>query len=206
MRLEVSEGVVDEVVAAEFPGLSIHWVDVQCGVGKTPAGLADELALAGQRMRGATIVMASTGTIAAAYRSFARQLGMDPAAVSGSAEAVAMRRLLSGGFLPTGVPNDAATLATLEFGPPITVFDAGLLHGGLRIDRATVGGQQHAAGDLVLADQQQEVGRLFAEPFAQFQSSRKTKALRFAALGPPEIEPSVCRSALQRAAELMFEQ
>lgn len=205
MSLEVCEGVVEPAVAAELPGLSIHWVDVPRGVGKTPSGLATELGFAAQRMRGATIVMASTGTIAAAYRSFARQLGMDPAAVSGSVEAVAMRRLLSGGLSPTGIPNDAATLATLEFGAPITVFDAGALSGALSIARAEASGPLHAVGDIVLTDQQQEVGRLFTEPFPQFQASRKTKSLRFATVGVPEVAAGLCRSELQRAAELMFE-
>jgi DNA/RNA-binding domain of Phe-tRNA-synthetase-like protein len=206
MSLEICEGVVDDAVAAELPGMTIQWVDVPCGVGKTPSGLAQELALAGQRMRGATIVMASTGTVAAAYRSLARQLGMDPAAVAGSIEAVAMRRLLSGGLSPTGIPNDAATLATLEFGSPITVFDAGLLSGQLRISRAGADGLMHSGGDIVLADQEQVVGRLFVEPFPQFQASCKSKALRFAAVGAPEVAAGLCSAALQRAADLMFEQ
>jgi len=114
--------------------------------------------------------------------------------------------LLSGGLSPTGIPNDAATLATLEFGLPITVFDAGLLSGQLRISRAGADGLMHSAGDIVLADQEQVVGRLFVEPFPQFQASRKSRALRFAAVGAPEVAAGICSSALQRAAELMFEQ
>ena len=196
-------GEVDPEVLAEFPGLSVVSVGATLPNSKTPRGLAEQLDFIANRIRGATAVRSSTESVAAAYRGFVRQLGMDPERVLGTVEAVTIRRLIEGGFASAGLAADAAALATIEFGVPLTILDAANVNGPIDILKAVDSSGFHAVGDLVLADCQQPVSRIFGEPFPEFRAGKRVKAVRLVAIAIQGVEPGLVRAALERSSELI---
>ena len=196
-------GSVDPQLLDEFPGLDVVSVSSPIPTAKTPRGLAQELELAANRIRGATAVRASTGSIASAYRGFIRQLGMDPDRVPATVEAISFRRLIEGGFVAAGLAADAVALATIEFEVPITVLNDAGLHGPINLGKAPESSPFYAVGDLVLVDSLQVVSRIFGEPLPEFQPKRSLGAARLVAIAAPGVELELARAALERACELI---
>ena len=200
---ELIRGDVAAEVAAEFPGLEVVSTDVALRSAKTPLGLAAELAAAADRIDGAGAAHASIGTVPAATRALLRQLGMDPERVPCTVDAVIRRRLMEGGFRPSGVVTDALTLTVLELGIPLVALDASAVEGPVGIARAASGSARWSEGDLILEDQAQPVARLFAEPFPEFLPDRRTTTVRIVAIAVPGVEPEFAELALQRAQDLL---
>ena len=59
-----------------------------------------------------------------AYRVFFRQIGLDPDRTRTPVEQLALERLREGAFKSRGLPIDALTIATIETGVALRVFDA----------------------------------------------------------------------------------
>jgi len=196
-------GTVDTQLLTEFSGLSVVSMTALVAATKTPPGLAAELGLAANRVRGATAVRASTGDVAAAYRGFARQLGMDPERVVGTIEAITLRRLIDGGFSSSGLIVDAVALATIEFEVPITVVDDSRLIGPVDLLKAIDSSPFYGAGDLILADSQQPLARMFGEPFPDFRPGPRLKTARLVSVGAPGVEIGLVIAALERACGLI---
>lgn len=116
-------GSVDPVVEAEFPGLSLTYELVEVERRKSPPELVDSLARLAQRVNGATAVTLRTGPIVLAYRTFYRQIGIDPDQTPPPAEQAVLARLHHGGFRSQGAIADALTLAAIETGVSVWAVD-----------------------------------------------------------------------------------
>ena len=98
-------GAVDPAVAAELPGLRLDWLAVTVAPGSTSARsrspAAERLRALSDRYRGATVIAMRTHPIPRAYRTFYRQIGLDPDVERIPSERAATERLLHGGFRST---------------------------------------------------------------------------------------------------------
>jgi hypothetical protein len=96
------------------------------------------------RYRGASVVAMRTKPIPHAYRSFFRQIGLDPDVDRIPSEAAGVLRLMHGGFPSRGLMKDACLIALVETGVP--VWALGVDPGGLGI-RMTVEGDRLGSGE-----------------------------------------------------------
>ena len=74
---------------------------------RSPAGVEDRLRELSNRFRGARAVAVRREPVPAAYRVFFRHIGLDPDVVRTPIEAVALERMLRGGFLSGGLLEDS---------------------------------------------------------------------------------------------------
>ena len=103
------------------------------------------------RYRGAGVVAMRTQPIPHAYRTFFRQVGVDPDAARIPSEAAAVGRLLKGGFEARDAVADALLIALVETGVPVWALDADVVDcGSLGIRavcvRGPAGGRAGRAG------------------------------------------------------------
>jgi len=111
-----------------------------------------------------------TQPIPHAYRSFFRQIGLDPDASRIPSEQAAVTRLLHGGFRSNSLVEDALLIALVETGVPVWALDGEVVDaGGLGIRPAAPGDRlgrtKHAShlppGTLVVVDAQAVHALLF---------------------------------------------
>lgn len=201
--VEVRNGTIDPVALEEFPQAGVSFATVETASGRTARGLAMELALAADRIRGASALTASTAPVAASYRSFLRQLGMDPEAVECTADAVVRRRLVEGGLAPSFAVRDAAALVALELGVPLMAFSCGDSPREVSIIRSTESGALHAEGDLVVSVDGVPVCRLFGQAFPSREVTKGTRRSLLVAVRAPGVSELLCAAAIERCAELI---
>jgi DNA/RNA-binding domain of Phe-tRNA-synthetase-like protein len=169
MPAEVEYGWVAPAVAAEFPGLGISSVVIDSRPGKSPEHVRQRLRGLSDRFYGSHAIHMRERPIPWAYRVFFRQIGLDPDVTRTPVEQLALERLKDGAFVSRGLPEDALTIATVETGVALRVFD-GEQVGRLSIRDAGPGeslpGQPGdlEQGALVIADERGPVGLLFGEP------------------------------------------
>ncbi len=170
--LAAAPGFVAPELHAEFPGLRLDWVTVECRPGPSPRAVQHRLADLSNRYRGANVVAMRTQPIPHAYRSFFRQVGLDPDTTRIPSEEAAVDRLLHGGFRSTGLIDDALLIAVIETGVPVWALDAGVVDvGGLGIRTSAPGdrlgvteyGSDLPTGRLVVADADSVHATLFGE-------------------------------------------
>ena len=160
-------GWVAPHVAAEFPGLGIAWIELDCQPGGSPAPVEHRLREASDRFYGAHAIHMRERPIPWAYRVFFRQIGLDPDRTRTPIEQLALDRLRDGGFKARGLPADALTIATLETGVALRAFDAERLDGPLCVRDSAPGESlegrpgELAHGTLVIADERAPAGLLF---------------------------------------------
>src|SRR5437868_10838129 len=137
--LSAAAGLLEPRVEAEFPGLRLGWLIVPARREHSPPEVKSRLRGLSNRYRGASVVAMRTQPIPHAYRSFFRQIGLDPDIDRIPSEEAAVSRLLHGGFRSQGALEDALLVALIETGVPVWALDADLIDpGGLGI-RPTVG-------------------------------------------------------------------
>ena len=139
-------GFVDPELHAEFPGLRLDWLTHRVPPRSEPARLQRRLADLSNRYRGANVVAMRTQPIPHAYRSFFRQVGLDPDATRIPSEEAAVERLLHGGFRSEGLIDDALLIAVVETGVPVWALDAE------RSTRAGWGSGRASPGDRLGTD------------------------------------------------------
>ncbi len=170
--LAAAPGFIAPELRAEFPGLRIDWVTVDFRPGPSPRDLQRRLADLSNRYRGASVVAMRTQPIPHAYRSFFRQVGLDPDANRIPSEEAAVSRLLHGGFRSEGLIEDALLIAVVETGVPVWAIDAERVDaGGLGIRTSVAGdrlgtteyGSDLPPGRLVVADASCVHATLFGE-------------------------------------------
>ena len=132
-----------------------------------------------------------------AYRVFFRQIGLDPDRTRTPVEQLAFERIREGAFKSSGLPADALTIATVETGVALRVFDADRLRGSLCIRDSAPGealpGQpgELAQGTLTIADEQGPRGPALRGHRRRLRgSSRRAAALAIVAVqvkGVPQI-------------------
>jgi DNA/RNA-binding domain of Phe-tRNA-synthetase-like protein len=200
LDLRSAEGFVQPDVKAEFPGLRLTWVTAEARVARSPPELARRLQALSNRYRGSGVVAMRTQPIPHAYRSFFRQIGLDPDVTRVPSEQAAVGRLLRGGFVSRDVLHDALLLAVLETGVPVWAIDADRVDaGGLGIRMTTAGdsfGPDSAdpaelpSGRLVVADAARIHALLFGEVTAAHRPGPATTRLALFTIGVDGV-PSI---------------
>jgi len=189
-------GWVAPHVAAEFPGLGIAWIEVDGRPGRSPEPVERRLREASDRFYGAHAIHMRERPIPWAYRVFFRQIGLDPDRTRTPIEQLALDRLQDGGFKTRGLPADALTIATIETGIALRVFDATRLTGALCIRDSAPGESldgrpgELSHGTLIIADERTPAGLLFGTTAEDREVSRDTRRIAIAAVqvnGVPEI-------------------
>ena len=190
------QGWVAPHVAAEFPGLGVAWTEVECRPGRSPEPVRHRLRDLSDRFYGSHAVQMRTRAIPWAYRTFFRQIGLDPDRDRTPVEQLALERLFDGGFKSRGLPGDALTVAIVETGVALRAFDADALVGALCIrdsapGEALVGGAgELAQGTLVMADDEGPVAVMFgprAEARAVETGTRRIAIAATQVEGVPQI-------------------
>ena len=195
--VRVQDGAIAAELAAEFPGLRLCHATVAVRPGPSPPELVDRLRRLADRDRGAGVVALRTRPVPSAYRTFFRQIGLDPDVQRTPVEAAAVARLLHGGLRSQGWVPDACLVALVETGVPVWALDAGTGDGahrlGIRTGRAGEQVGPDAAvtpGSLVVADEQDVRAILFDDPVPPHRVSPRTRAVTLYAVavdGVPEV-------------------
>jgi DNA/RNA-binding domain of Phe-tRNA-synthetase-like protein len=190
-------GFVDPLVAAEFPGLRLRRVTLRARPGPSPPALRAQLRELSNRYRGGGVVTMRTKPIPQAFRAFFRQIGLDPDVRRIPSEAVAVARLIQGGFVSIDVVADACLVALIETGVPVWALDAG------RVDDGGLGIRLTDSGSLIVGDGAATCCALFEDPVpGRAVTPRTRRVTLFAAAvdGVPEIH---VEEALWCALELL---
>lgn len=212
IELAAAEGFIEPALRAEFPGLRLDWVTVECRRGPSPREVQRRLGLLSNRYRGASVIAMRTQPIPHAYRSFFRQVGLDPDTTRIPSEEAAVSRLLHGQFRSRSLIDDALLIAVVETGVPIWALDASLVAaGGLGI-RASVGGDRLGstelgndlpAGRLVVADDQWVHATLFGDIAPGHGVSSRTTRIALFAVGVDGVPTIHIEEALWTCLEVL---
>lgn len=163
-------GLVSAHIAAEFPGLGIAWVEVEARPSRSPEPVRQRLRDLSDRFYGAHAIHMRERPVPWAYRVFFRQIGLDPDRTRTPVEQLALDRLHDGAFTSDGLPADALTIATIETGVALRVFDLAKIEGDLCIRDSAPGeslpGRPSglAQGTLTIADGRAPLDLLFGSP------------------------------------------
>jgi DNA/RNA-binding domain of Phe-tRNA-synthetase-like protein len=196
LELNAAAGFIDPQVAAEFPGLRLDWVSAPARRGPSPPGVRKRLKALSNRYRGASVVAMRTQPLPHAYRSFFRQIGLDPDVTRIPSEEAAVARLLHGEFTSIDLIEDALLIGLIETGVPVWGLDAELVDaGGLGIRTAVEGdrlgsteyGSFVAPRTLVVADTRWVHAPLFGEVAPGHGVSARTGRVVLFAVGVPGV-------------------
>ena len=190
-------GFVDPLVMAEFPGLRLRWVTIPARRRPSPPALRAQLRDLSNRYRGGGVVTMRTKPIPQAFRAFFRQIGLDPDVRRIPSEAVAVARLVQGGFVSIDVVADACLVALIETGVPVWALDAD------RVDDSGLGIRLAVQGGLIVGDGAITCGALFEDPLPELAVTARTHRITLftvAVDGVPEIH---VEEALWCALELL---
>jgi DNA/RNA-binding domain of Phe-tRNA-synthetase-like protein len=164
------QGWVAPHIAAEFPGLGIAWVELESKRTNSPEAVRRRLRDLSDRFYGSHAIHMRERPIPWAYRVFFRQIGLDPDHTRTPVEQLALDRLHDGAFVSRGMPADALTIATVETGVALRVFDLTRLRGELCIRDSAPGEAlpdrpgKLAQGTLTIADGRGPLALLFGGP------------------------------------------
>jgi DNA/RNA-binding domain of Phe-tRNA-synthetase-like protein len=190
------QGWVAPLLATEFPGLGIAWVEVDCRPGKSPEPVRRRLRMLADRFYGAHAIRLRERPIPWAYRVFFRQIGIDPDRTPVPVERLTIERLREGGFRSRGLPRDALTIAIVETGVALRAFDADRLSGPLCIREAAPGESlagrpgELSEGTLTIADEAGPVAVLFGpagEGYTVESATRRIAIVATQVNGVPQI-------------------
>jgi DNA/RNA-binding domain of Phe-tRNA-synthetase-like protein len=196
-ELRAAPGFVEPTIHEEFPGLRLDWLTVSCRRPlHSPREVKRRLRSLSNRYRGGSVVAMRTQPIPNAYRTFFRQIGLDPDTNRIPSEAAAVARLMRGGFEPSSLIDDARLIALVETGVPLWALDASFVDpGGLGI-RTSVAGDRLgpevplAPGRLAVADSTSVHAVLFGDVVADHAVGPRTERLALYAVsvdGVPAI-------------------
>jgi DNA/RNA-binding domain of Phe-tRNA-synthetase-like protein len=167
--MSLQRGSVADELAAEFPGLALHWLTIETGSGKSPPEVRHRLKEMSNRISGQKAIQMRQEAVPWAYRVFFRQVGIDPDERRTPAEQVILDRLKHGGFTSQNLLDDALTICTFETGVPVIAFDADHVEPPLHLRLAGDGelmgpaGRPLSSGQIVIADQERALAVLFAD-------------------------------------------
>jgi len=190
------QGWVAPLIASEFPGLGIAWVEVDARPGKSPEPVRRRLRDLSDRTYGSQAIRLRERPIPWAYRVFFRQIGLDPDRTRTPVEQMTLDRLHDGGFRSNGLPKDALSIAIIETGVALRAFDADRVEGRLCIRDSAPGESlagmpgEMAKGTLVIADDSRPLGLLFGSTAEGVRVERGSRRVAVAAIqvkGVPQI-------------------
>jgi DNA/RNA-binding domain of Phe-tRNA-synthetase-like protein len=204
------EGWVDPDLAAEVPGLAVMWTRVGARAGRTPRAVRERMRALADRITGDKVVQMRQDEVPWAYRVLWRRLGVDPDVDRTPVERLMLERLRAGGLRSHGMPADAVTVATLETGVPVLVFDAGKVDGDLGLRPAASGerlgggkGEPLRAGEIVYADTTRPIARLSGDVAAACSASDQTTEMTVAVLAAPSVSQIALDEAVWTASGLL---
>jgi DNA/RNA-binding domain of Phe-tRNA-synthetase-like protein len=114
---------------------------------QSPREIKGRLRELSSRWRGTNVVAMRTQPIPHAYRTFFRQIGLDPDVDRIPSERAALNRLLDGHFRPRNLIDDARLIALVETGVPVWAVDADLVDPGGPGIRQTIDGDRLGSTD-----------------------------------------------------------
>jgi DNA/RNA-binding domain of Phe-tRNA-synthetase-like protein len=203
----LSSGVVSAELREEFPGLSLCYLTVAAGSGRSPRALRDRLGVLSDRFSGPQAINLRNQPIPWAYRVFYRHIGLDPDVQRTPVEELALERMKAGGFKSRNRLDDALTIATIESGVAIRALDADRVSGPPQI-RLSVAGEQLEGrpgelptGTLVIADDERPLSLLFGALASGRGVGPKTKHTLLLAVGVTGVPQMAIEEALWLAAE-----
>jgi DNA/RNA-binding domain of Phe-tRNA-synthetase-like protein len=205
-------GLVEPALRDEFPGLRLIWTSVDARVRGSSVEVERRLRDLSDRYRGAGVVAMRTQPIPHAYRSFYRQVGLDPDAARIPSEAAAVGRLLRGRFESRDALTDARLIALVETGVPVWALDAAGVEVstfGIRTavpgDRlgTAPGGLPLSEGQLVVADSVAVHATLFSEPSPDHLPGPRTRRIVLFAVGVEGVPAIHVEEALWVAVDVL---
>jgi DNA/RNA-binding domain of Phe-tRNA-synthetase-like protein len=212
IELNAAAGSVAAELKGEFPGLRLLWVTVEARLQSSPREVRRRLRELSSRYRGELVVAMRTQPIPHAYRAFYRQIGLDPDVIRIPSEAVAVERLMHGGFRSHNVIDDGCLIAVIETGVPVWSLDADRLDAaGLGI-RVSVDGDQLGSGEsavplpsgrLVVADPGSVHAVLFEPVAPAHRVDRRTQRVALFAIGVEGVPAIHLEEALWTAADIV---
>jgi DNA/RNA-binding domain of Phe-tRNA-synthetase-like protein len=157
---------------------------------RSPATIEARLHELSNRFRGARAVAVRSEPVPAAYRVFFRHIGLDPDVVRTPIEAMALERMLRGGFLPGGMLEDVLLIALMDTGVPVWALDSETMSGPLGIRSSSegeplgrsAGATPLPAGRLVVADASAALAVLFGELAPGHEAKADTSGLTLFAI------------------------
>ena len=179
-----ASGAIAPELEAEFPGLRLRWTALDTRVRGSSPETRRRLRGLSDRVAGARVVAMRTQPIPHAYRTFFRQVGVDPDAARIPSEEAAVARLLQGRFESRDTVSDALLIAVVETGVPVWALDARCVDvDSLGIRVATAGdrvgrvseGAELPPGQLVVADATRVHATLFGPPAPEHLPGARTR-------------------------------
>lgn len=189
-------GAVAAEIAAELPGVSLWWVTAFVAPGPVGEGVQRRLRLLADRGRGGDAVALRTRPVVRAYRTFARQIGLDPDRERVPAERAALARLMHGGLEARDRIEAACLVAVLETGVGVWALDAGAVGPGgpeLRL----------RAGALVVADAARVHAVLLGDPLPGSAPGPRTRAVVLYVVGVAGVPEVHLLEALWQAQDAL---
>lgn len=211
LELTGAPGFIEPRVRDEFPGLALAWTTLEVEPrAASPRSVSGRLRHLSNRWQGSSVVAMRTQPIPHAYRTFFRQVGLDPDATRIPSEEAAVNRLLHGGFRSVGLLSDALLIALVETGVPVWALKAD------RVDAAGLGirtsvaaepfgtpEQPLAAGRLIVADGSIPQAILFGPLAPGHEADRGTRRLALFSIGVPGVPAIHLEEALWSCAEIL---
>jgi DNA/RNA-binding domain of Phe-tRNA-synthetase-like protein len=215
---ELELGWLARELEQDLPELRLVTARVRVGrpgslTARSPSGVEDRLRELSNRFRGARAVAVRREPVPAAYRVFFRHIGLDPDVERTPIEAMALERMLRGGFLPGGMLEDVLLIALMDTGVPVWALDTEAVNGPLGIRSSSEGeplgrsprASPLPAGRLVVADASAALAVLFGELARGHEPKADTGSLTLFAIqvdGVPSLYVEealwICRTALER--------
>jgi DNA/RNA-binding domain of Phe-tRNA-synthetase-like protein len=207
---ELATGAVEPELAAEFPGLAIHWVALEAGSGRSPQAVRQRLKEMSNRLSGPRAVQMRQEPVPWAYRVFFRQVGIDPDQRRTPIEQLVLDRLQHGGFRSRNLLDDAIDIAVFETAVPIIAFDADRVEGGLGLRVSREGelmgeaGRPLSRGQIVIADRERALAVLFADLDPDCGVAPRTERMLLAAVQVEGVPDISIEEALWTVAEIVM--
>jgi DNA/RNA-binding domain of Phe-tRNA-synthetase-like protein len=210
LELTAASGFVEPRLKAEFPALQLAWLTVEPRTRSSPRAVKQRLRSLSNRFHGASVVAMRTQPVPHAYRTFFRQIGLDPDASRIPSEEAAVARLLQGGFRSRDLLADALLIGLVETGVPVWALDADRVEaGGLGI-RTTMAGERFGSaepalpeGRLVVADQRRVHALLFGPVAPGHAAEAKTRRVSLFSIGVPGVPAIHIEEALWTCVEVL---
>jgi DNA/RNA-binding domain of Phe-tRNA-synthetase-like protein len=196
------QGWVAPHIAAEFPGLGIAWVELDGKQSRSPEPVRRRLRDLSDRFYGSHAIHMRERPIPWAYRVFFRQIGLDPDNTRTPIEQLALDRLHDGAFVSHSLPTDALTIATVETGVALRVFDRARIDGDLCIRDSAPGESlpgkpaKLAQGTLTIADRRAPLALLFGGPTANREVEPDTSRIAIVAVQVKGVPQAAVDEAL----------
>lgn len=211
-RAAPQDGAVAAELAEELPGLGLVSLELPAPTAsRSPQGVREHLDVLSQRFHGADALALRQRPVPHAYRVAFRHVGLDPDITRTPIEAVAIDRLVHGGFVSRGLPEDALTIALVETGVPLWALDADAVRPPLTLRLTTeaerlageADGTALPGGRIVVADARAPLAPLFGDPAPTCAATRRTTRLLLYAIAVNGVPRLHVDEALWQCADVL---